>query len=338
MNLQTVFCPNEACCDRYKRGKGNIVAHGRKRPRCKCTSCGRTFSYRYGTMFYGLRYPEETVKLVVTLAAYGCPSAALVAAYGLDERTAASWLQRAGNHAETFHHQHITPCDLGQVQVDEMRLKIQGMIVWIAMAIAVGSRLWLGAVCRSKRDKHLARQIITCVYNWAKQGPLVISFDGWNAYPKACRKLFREPLYSGKPGAPRLIPWPQLTLVQVVKRTRSASFGITRWVLQGSCTMFRRLIERTQGHGTINTAYIERLFATFRGRLACCTRRSRHPLRQVETVNQRIYLVGCLYNFCDLHRSLGKHTPAMVAGLTDHQWSVEEFLWQRPAPFRASTV
>ena len=148
MNLQDVFCPNGACYDRYKRGKGNIVWHGRKRPRCKCQSCGHTFAYRYGTMFYGLRYPEETVMLVVTLASYGCPPAAIVAAYGIDARTVAAWLKRAGNHAETFHHQHITPCDLRQVQVDEMRLKVQGLIVWVAMAIAVGSRLWLGAVCR----------------------------------------------------------------------------------------------------------------------------------------------------------------------------------------------
>jgi hypothetical protein len=289
-------------------------------------------------MFYGLRYPEETVMTVVTLVAYGCPPAAIVAAFDLDERTVAAWVRRAGDHAEIFHHQHIRPCDLRQVQVDEMRLKIQSLIIWVAMAIAVGSRLWLGAVCRRHRDKHLARQIITCVYNWSKRLPLVISFDGWSAYPKACRILFREPRYTGKPGAPRLIPWAQLTLVQVVKRTRSASWGITRWVLQGSCTMFRRLLEQTQGSGTINTAYIERLFATFRGRLAFCTRRSRHPARLLDTVNQRIYLVGCLYNFCDLHRSLGKRTPAMAAGLTDHQWSIEEFLWQRPAPFRASTV
>lgn len=338
MNLQKVFCPNEACCDRYKQGKGNIVAHGRKRPRCKCTSCGHTFSYRYGTPFYGLRYPEATVLLVVTLIAYGCPPAAIVAAFDLDERTVAVWTRRAGDHAEMFHHQHIQPGDLRQVQVDEMRVKGQGWIVWVAMAIAVGSRLWLGAVCRFQRDKHLARQIITCVYNWGKHLPLVISFDGWNAYPKACRALFREPRYTGKAGAPRLIPWSSLILVQVVKHTRNAAGGITRWVLQGSCTLFLRLIEQTQGRGTINTAYIERLFATFRGRLAFCVRRSRHPARLLETVNQGIYLVGCLYNFCDLHRSLGQRTPAMAAGLTDHQWSVEEFLWYRLAPFRASTV
>ena len=76
MNLQEVFCSNMACYDKFKKGAGNIVSHGQKRPRCKCTSCGCTFSYRKGTIFYGLRPPEETVTQVVTLVAYGCPQSA----------------------------------------------------------------------------------------------------------------------------------------------------------------------------------------------------------------------------------------------------------------------
>ena len=85
MNLEDVFCMNRACPDKYKRGAGNIVSHGRKRPRCKCSSCGRTFSYRQGTMFYGLRYPMETIILVVALVGHGCPEAAIVAPRTADQ-------------------------------------------------------------------------------------------------------------------------------------------------------------------------------------------------------------------------------------------------------------
>ena len=116
---------------------------------------------------------------MVTLVAYGCPVAAIVAAFERDERTIANWLQRAGDHAEVFHHQQMRPLDLKPVQVDELWLRIQGQVVWIAMAIAVGSRLWLGAVCRPRRNKKLAEQILICVYNWAKQVPLAsVSTDG----------------------------------------------------------------------------------------------------------------------------------------------------------------
>lgn len=338
MNLEDVFCPHEACFDKHKRGAGNIVWHDRRRKRCQCKRCGHTFSYRRGTLFYGLRTPEQTVLWVVTLVAYGCPVSAIVAAFALDERTVAAWVQRAGAHAHVLHHQHVRRLDLGQVQVDEMRLKLQGLVVWVAMAIAVGSRLWLGAVCRPERDKQLARQIMILVYNWAQQVALLISFDGLSVYRKACQRVFREPLHTGRVGGVRQIAWDCLTLVQLVKHTPKGRFCPRRWVLTGSCTMLVRLLQRSQGAGTINTAYIERLFATFRGRLACAVRRTRHPARLLPHLHAHLYLVGGLYNFCRLHASLRTRSPAMAAGLTDHLWTVSEFFWWRPKPYWASTV
>jgi len=338
MNLDDVFCQNEACPDKHKRGAGNIVSHGKARWRYKCKTCQRTFSYRRGTLFMGLHYPPQTVMLVVTLVSYGCPVAAIVAAFGVDERSVARWLSRAGYQAYVFHRQQVCQLDLGQVQVDEVRLKLHGLVVWVAMALAVGSRLWLGVVCRPTRDKTLAQQIMTWVYHWARQLPLLISFDGWAAYPKACRKVFREPLYTGRAGGVRQMAWACLTLVRLVKHTPKGRFRLRRLVVSGSCTMLLRLIERSQGAGVINTASIERLFATFRGRLAVCSRRSRHPARHLATVEAQLYLVGCLYNFCRLHSSLCTRTPAMAAGLTDHLWSFSEFFWWRPKPYWASTV
>lgn len=338
MNLQKVFCPNMACPDKHQVGKGNIVSHGSGRQRCKCKSCGKTFSYRRGTLFYGLRHPEQQITWVVGLVAWGCPVAAIVAVFEVDERTVADWLRRAGLQAEAFHHQQMRPIDLQQVQVDAIRLKMQRQVLWIAMAMGVGSRLWLGAVCSLKRDRHLARQIITCVYNWACQLPLVIAFDGWSAYVKACERLFREPILTGRVGGVRQQGWACLSVVQLVKCQRQ-KWVFSRWVLSGSCSMVRYLLNVTQGVGTtINTAYIERLNATFRAHLASFARRSRCPTRQERSVAERVYLVGCLYNFCWLHRAFDQQTPAMAAGLTDHCWSLEEFLWARLLPHWASTV
>lgn len=338
MNLQTVFCPYEGCIDKHKVGVGNIVVHGRKRQRCKCTTCGQTFSYRRATPFFGLRTDLAEVICVVTLVAYGCPLSAIVAAFGRDERTLAGWLHRAGQHAEVAHHQHVRQLDLLQVQLDELWLRLQGQVVWVAMALAVGPRLWLGAVCRVKRDKKLAEQIITCVYNWAQPRPLVIAFDGWKAYFKTCLRVFREPHYTGRGGRARLLVWPMLTLVQVVKHDAHQHWLGARYVLWGSCTMLQRLLERSQGAGRINTAYIERLFATFRGHLSLLVRRTRCPARRLSSVHERVFLLGCVYNFCAVHTSLGGRTPAMAAGLTDHCWTVAELLWWRPKPFWASTV
>jgi len=86
------------------------------------------------------------------------------------------------------------------------------------------------------------------------------------------------------------------------------------------------LIQTTQGKAMINTAFIERLNATFRQRIHSFTRRTRTLAQRAETLAAGLYIVGCFYNFCDFHHSLrlklsvgsfGHHwvqrTPAIVA-------------------------
>src|SRR5437588_9080707 len=155
MNASQVFCPNLECIARGQVGQGNIVSHGRTRPRYRCKTCGKTFSAREGTMFAGLRKPTELIVIVVTLLAYGCPLQAIVHAYGLDERTVASWRDRAGAHGEQVHHALIEQgkLDLMHVQADEIRFKGRNMIAWMGLAMMVSTRLWLAGTWSVTRDK-----------------------------------------------------------------------------------------------------------------------------------------------------------------------------------------
>jgi hypothetical protein len=89
---------------------------------------------------------------VLTLLAYGCPLAAIEAAFGLQRRTVQEWIDAAGHHCEQIHqHLILKPRDLEHVQADELRVKTQGSIVWMAMAVMVSTRLWLGGAI-SPRD------------------------------------------------------------------------------------------------------------------------------------------------------------------------------------------
>jgi hypothetical protein len=54
-------------------------------------------------MFEGLRTATDVVVIVVTLLAFGCPVQAIVGAYDLDERTVASWRDRAGKQCQRVH-------------------------------------------------------------------------------------------------------------------------------------------------------------------------------------------------------------------------------------------
>lgn len=126
MDTSKQFCPNLACCARGKKGEGNISIHDRKRQRYRCKIGKQTFSARRGTMLEGLRKPMEVVVIVVTLLSYGCPVQAIVHAFDLDERTVASWRDRAGAHCEQVHQALVETGKLGlvHVQTDEIRVKI----------------------------------------------------------------------------------------------------------------------------------------------------------------------------------------------------------------------
>lgn len=336
MHPQPTFCPNLACPSRGKEGTGNLRVHDSLRNRWKCRACGKTFSGRQGTLFYGLKSEPCLVVWVVTLLAYGCPLQAIVQAFGLDERTVAAWQRRAGQHCQRVHQSLVhTPQDLGQVQADEVRVRCQKRrVVWLAMAICVPTRLWLGGVVSAHRDKHLARSIAQQVRACACWAALLVVTDGWSAYQEAFAKAFRSPVRTGQRGHPPLVCWPRFVLCQTFKwQERGRVVGIRVCRLRGAWTQIACLLPKEQ---VLSTFAIERLNATFRQRLAGLCRRSRCLLRQEATLSAAVYLVGTVYNFCTPHQSLTKakqpRTPAMAAGLTGHLWSVGELLAYQVAP------
>jgi transposase-like protein len=339
MDPTTTFCPNWNCPARGHIGRGTIGIHSRKEQRFICHACHKTFSATTGTAFYRLRTSAETVVLVVTLLAHGCPVQAIVAACGFDERTVADWWARSGRQGQAVHEYLVEqPRDLGQVQADELRVKKQGGIVWMALAMMVKTRLWLGGEVSAQRDLPLIRRLIERVRRCAARRPLLVCTDGLVAYIRAIRETFRDPVQTGKGGRPRLRRWPNVLIAQVVKRyERRRVVAIERRIVDGTLARVETLRRRSQGDGVINTAYIERLNATFRERLAPLARRCRALARQPLTLHEGMSLVGTVYNFCTPHASLHpgqKTTPAMAAGITDHCWTMRELLSFHVPPSR----
>lgn len=348
MNAHEQFCWNMACPARGQSGQGNIVIHSRCRPRYKCRTCGKTFSAATGTPFAGLRTDPLVVVIVITLLAYGCPVQAVVQAYGLDERTVADWRDRAGVHCEQVHQAVIATgqLDLEHVQADEIRVKGRGWVAWMGLALMVSTRLWLGGIVQARRTQSLAVQVLHAVRACARRGcEVLVCVDGWSAYPKAIRRAFREKVArNGQRGRCRLEVWATLGIARLIKHTAGV-FTLTRELVRGTPTWLAERLAISQGGLTINTAFIERLNATFRERLAVLTRRSRHAAKRLEALRPAMFLIGTVYNFCTRHHSLRLpnfdlpaaprwhlRTPAMAAQLTSHCWTVEELLRFRVAP------
>lgn len=346
MTPQDEFCPNMDCPDRGKIGKGNIVCHSQKEKRCKCKTCGKTFSVTKGTALYGIKKDAELFMTVVTLLAFGCPVQAIVMAMGIDERTVRAWWLKSGDQSERVHEAviGISQLDLQQVQADEIKVKTRGGTIWMALAMMVSTRLWLGGVVSPKRDKALIEQLVAKIRQVALCRDLLLAVDGLVSYVKAFQKAFRTAHRMGKQGRPRLISWQGIHIVQVVKQ-RTPTFTISRRIVQGCEQTIQDLLQRSRGGTVINTAYIERLNATFRQRISSLTRRSRQAAQQQITLHASMYLVGTVYNFCVPHHSLRlpiwlserrKHwvqrTPAMATGLTDHIWTIEELVTFKVPP------
>lgn len=336
MRSPEVFCPQTECPARGQSGQGNIWVHSRQPLRYKCTVCGKTFSGRAGTIYFGRRTDEETITRVVTLVGHGCPIPAVEAAFGIQAATVRAWVEAAGAHCAAFHDQQVLhPQDLQQVQADEIRLKAQGQVLWVALALMVSTRLWLGGVVSSRRDRTLIDRLLGLVARAALPGPLLVVTDGLSSYVGAAKRAFRCKV-PGARGRPRLELWPQLVIAQVVKQYAGRVVcGTTHWLRHGTVRQFLTLLWSTPGCQVLNTAFIERFNGTMRSRLAPFARRTRCLARTHTSVERGLYLVGTLYNFCSFHGSLTlegrRQTPAMAAGLTDHCWSVAELL-SRPIP------
>jgi transposase-like protein len=356
MDPQPQFCHNPACWAYSRSGEGHIRIHSQKERRYQCKRCGKTFSETRGTALYRVHRPVELVLTVVTLLAHGCPIQAIVAAFGLDERTVARWQARAGAQCLRVH-EHLVEAgrvELGQVQADELRVRGVGRVLWLASALAVPSRLWLGGAVSRDRDHHLIAALLRRVCACGPVRRLLLCTDGLASYPGQALRLFREAVRTGQRGRPRLTLPEGVVIAQVIKRhARRRLVSVVRRVVTGGEAAAQAALTATQTNAApvLNTAYLERLNATFRAHLGSLTRRTRAAVHQTVTLEAGMWLIGTCYNFCWPHRSLRRRrwaadppggrwlprTPAQAAGLTDHTWSLQELLTYpapRPVPKR----
>ena len=342
MNPQEQVCPNPKCCASGKDGK--IGVHSRQDKRYRCKVCGRTFTTTLGTAYYRLKKSHELFTLVVSLLAYGCPVQAIVAAFQIDERTVWRWLNQAGKQCETVHEQLVSKgcLELGQIQADELKVKTYLGTIWLAIVMQVKTRLWLGGSVDKQRGKALLKRVLSYAERSGIGGEVLIAVDGFNIYLEVIPLIFAKSwdwLHGCWHG------WQEVLIVQLMKQRRGKRGRVEQQIAAGRRQQVAALIRHSQGHGWINTAYIERLNATFRLRIASLVRCTRVLVRQPETLEGWMWLVGCTYNFCTEHDALKialpissrkrfwiGRTPAMAAELTDHRWSMAELLaFKRPS-------
>ena len=172
--------------------------------------------------------------------------------------------------------------------------------------------------------------------------PRLITTDEYSAYEGAILEAFGTevvPSRTGKPGRPRK-PYkvaPAGLNYATVHKTRKKGrvVDVVRRVIFGTATAVEAALGRSKVSRTVNTAFVERHNGADRNRNARKVRKTYCFSKDWWIHRAVTFFTMYSYNFCwpvrTLRTKAGEdRTPAMLAKLTDHVWTLVEWL-KRPA-------
>jgi IS1 family transposase len=204
--------------------------------------------------------------------------------------------------------------------------------VWDHVALDPDSRLVLEVVV-GPRTAEAARLLLEGVRGRLPgRVPELVTSDEYPVYAEVLLSVFGEervPPRTGRPGrpaGPRVVP-PEGMCYATVHKTRE----------QGRVVSVEARVAFGQpGEGErVSTSYLERHNATDRHRNARKGRKTYRFSKDWEVHEAMTCFTMFSYNFCwpvrtlrqgDRESGYAQRTPAMVAGLTDHVWALEEWL------------
>lgn len=170
----------------------------------------------------------------------------------------------------------------------------------------------------------------------------LMTSDEYSAYATAIRETYGQVVTSprtGRPGRPRqpltVVP-PTLTYATVHKeRENNRVVSVSTRVVFGTWLAVAAAVLASAVSRAVNTCFVERHNGTDRSRCSRKVRKSYAFSKDWGTHRSATRFSYFSYNFCwpvetlrqkDADGRWERRTPAMAAGLTDHVWSLAEWL------------
>jgi IS1 family transposase len=206
---------------------------------------------------------------------------------------------------------------------------------WDHVALDPEHRLVLSVVV-GKRTEANARQVVQELYERTDGRPLnLITSDEYPAYATAIAAVYAEPEVSpAEPAtAPRLPEWLVYATVHKTREQNRVVKVEARLVFGTLLSLAAALVWAVLP--CVNTVFIERANGSDRHRNSRKVRKTYRFSKDWKVHEAMTYFTLYGANFCCSVRTLREQvapkryrprTPAMVAGLTDHVWSLEEWL------------
>lgn len=197
---------------------------------------------------------------------------------------------------------------------------------WGCLVIDRASR-FVVAQASGPRIEALAQEVAQQVYLRSAGQSVAWCSDGWQPYPTAITRTYRQPVRTGRRGRPALRVPAGVALTQTIKH-RDARGRLVQ--VETRATLGAPVARPTPVH-------VERLNGVLRDRLACLTRKT-HAFAKTATTWDALLAVHLFeHNWLRPHPALrqplvatdrryAQRTPAMALGLSDHPWTWPEFL------------
>lgn len=201
----------------------------------------------------------------------------------------------------------------------------------LAISLVIGPRtqenaeaLWQDFATRT--DGGLPELITTDEYR-VYAGALLKTYGTVQAFPRTGKP--------GRPRKPRLLPPRGLVYAMVHKlRRKGRVVQVTIRRVFGKAHQVANALRRSAVSHHVNTTFVERFNATIRQHNSRKARKVYTFSKVFEQHQAMSWFAMSYYNFCRPHLGLrwqedGRwraRTPAMAAGLSDHAWSLQEFM------------
>jgi transposase-like protein len=134
-------CPNPNCryCGICHDTVHALVGYGHHNriQRFKCQACGQVFTSRIGTPLYYLKTSPDRIEMMLWFLAEGVDLSVMIRFTGHTDATIARWLNRMGNHSQSWHNQLFRDLVFVVLQLDERYTRVRGIASarWLWLAI-----------------------------------------------------------------------------------------------------------------------------------------------------------------------------------------------------------
>jgi IS1 family transposase/transposase-like protein len=361
-DLSEFCCLNSPCPNFGRRDAGNLTVTGRlgKSRQYRllyCRTCRARFSERKGTPLYRAHLPEDKVISILDHIHEGCGVLKTARLVKVHPDTVSRYSRAAGEHARAAHNDLVAHSpETRELQLDEKWSFVAKKEkncdddqpgdqfrgdCWDHVALDPEHRLVVSVV-PGERTAASVRELVDDVKERLDgRIPELITTDEYAPYEGAILEAFGTevvPPPTGKPGRPRK-PYkvaPEGLNYATVHKTREKGrvVEVTTRLIFGTAATLTAALARSVVSRTVNTAFVERHNGTDRNRNARKVRKT-YCFSKDWWIHRAVTFFSMYsYNFCWPVRTLkakggAAQTPAMMAKLTDHVWTLAEWL-KRP--------